>query len=43
VRLGNADAADVTVDGKTLDLAPFRRANVARLSVFGADAPRAEF
>lgn len=43
VRLGNADGTEVTVDGKALDLAPFRHANVARLSVFGADAPRAEF
>jgi cytoskeleton protein RodZ len=46
VRLGNADGAEVKIDGKPLDLAPFRRANVARLRVFGADgadAPRAEF
>jgi cytoskeleton protein RodZ len=46
VRLGNADGAEVIIDGKPLDLAPFRRANVARLRVFGADgadAPRAEF
>jgi cytoskeleton protein RodZ len=46
VRLGNADGTEVIVDGKPLDLAPFRRANVARLRVFGADgagAPRAEF
>jgi len=46
VRLGNADGAEVMIDGKPLDLAPFRRANVARLRVFGADgadAPRAEF
>jgi cytoskeleton protein RodZ len=46
VRLGNAEGAEVKVDGKTIDLAPFRHANVARLSVFGAngaDAPAAEF
>lgn len=43
IRLGNAEGAEVTVDGKPLDLAPFRHANVARLSVFGADAPRSEF
>ncbi|MET0232331.1 MAG: RodZ domain-containing protein [Rhodanobacteraceae bacterium] len=43
VRLGNADGAEVVVDGKTLDLAPFRHSNVARLSLFGADSPKAEF
>ena len=46
VRLGNAEGAELKVDGKTLDLAPFRHANVARLRVFGengADAPTAEF
>lgn len=46
VRLGNAEGAEVKVDGKTVDLAPFRHANVARLRVFGengADAPAAEF
>jgi len=46
VRLGNAEGAEVKVDGKTIDLAPFRHANVARLRVFGengADAPAAEF
>lgn len=46
VRLGNAEGAEVTVDGKTIDLAPFRHANVAHLRVFGengADAPAAEF
>jgi len=46
VRLGNAEGAEVRVDGKTIDLAPFRHANVARLRVFGengADAPTAEF
>jgi cytoskeleton protein RodZ len=43
VRLGNADGAEVVVDGKPIDLAPFRHANVARLSLFGADSPKAEF
>jgi len=46
VRLGNAEGAEVTVDGKAIDLSPFRHANVARLRVFGengADAPAAEF
>jgi len=45
VRLGNAEGAEVTVDGKAIDLAPFRHANVARLRVFGengAEAPAAE-
>ncbi|HVT31427.1 MAG TPA: RodZ domain-containing protein [Rhodanobacteraceae bacterium] len=46
LRLGNADGAEVRLDGKPLDLAPFRRANVARLRVFGdngAEAAPAEF
>jgi cytoskeleton protein RodZ len=43
VRLGNADGAEVVVDGKAIDLAPFRHSNVARLSLFGADSPKAEF
>ena len=45
VRLGNAEGAEVTVDGKAIDLAPYRRANVARLRVSenGVEAPRAEF
>jgi cytoskeleton protein RodZ len=45
VRLGNAEGAEVKVDGKTVDLAPFRHANVARLRVFGengVEAPAAE-
>ena len=45
VRLGNAEGAEVTVDGKAIDLAPFRHANVARLRVFGengAEAPASE-
>jgi cytoskeleton protein RodZ len=37
VRLGNAEGAEVNVDGKVVDLAPFRHANVARLRVFGAN------
>lgn len=46
VRLGNADGAEVKVDGAALDLAPFRRANVARLRLFGgngSEAPRTDF
>lgn len=43
VRLGNADGAEVVVDGKPLDLAAFRHSNVARLSLFGEDSPKAEF
>ncbi|HEX5124513.1 MAG TPA: RodZ domain-containing protein [Rhodanobacteraceae bacterium] len=45
VRLGNAEGAEVKVDGQTVDLAPFRHANVARLRVFGengAEAPATE-
>jgi cytoskeleton protein RodZ len=41
LRLGNADGAEVRLDGKPLDLAPFRRANVARVRVFGADGAEA--
>lgn len=46
VRLGNAEGAQVSVDGKVVDLTPFRHANVARLRVFGAngaEAPTTEF
>jgi cytoskeleton protein RodZ len=46
VRLGNAEGAEVSVDGKVVDLTPFRHANVARLRVFGAngtEAPPTEF
>jgi cytoskeleton protein RodZ len=46
VRLGNAEGAEVSVDGKVLDLTPFRHANVARLRVFGAngaEVPSTEF
>lgn len=46
VRLGNAEGAEVSVDGKAIDLAPFRRANVARLRLFdgdGVQAPRTDF
>ncbi len=40
VRIGNAEGAEVLVDGKAIDLAPFRRANVAHLQV-GGDGARA--
>ena len=46
VRLGNAEGAELSVDGKAIDLAPFRRANVARLRLFdgdGVQAPRTDF
>lgn len=35
---GNADGVAVTEDGKPVDLAPFRHANVARLDAFGPAA-----
>jgi cytoskeleton protein RodZ len=35
VRLGNAKGAEIVADGKPIELAPFRRANVAHLRVFG--------
>lgn len=34
VRLGNAEGAEIVADGKSIDLAPFQRANVASLRVF---------
>lgn len=42
LRLGNADGAEVRIDGRSVDLAPYRRANVASLRVFtdhGTDPP----
>lgn len=33
IRIGNADGATLTIDGKPQDLAPFRHANVAHLKV----------
>ncbi|HNR92073.1 MAG TPA: helix-turn-helix domain-containing protein [Dokdonella sp.] len=38
VRIGNAEGAEVVADGEVIDLAPFRRANVAHLKLFGSDA-----
>lgn len=38
VRIGNAQGAEVSADGQTIDLAPFRRANVAHLRVFAEGA-----
>jgi cytoskeleton protein RodZ len=35
LRIGNAHGAEVTADGKPVDLAPFQRANVAHLRLFG--------
>lgn len=37
VRIGNAEGAEVVADGTRVDLAPFQRANVARLRLFGGD------
>ena len=37
IRLGNAQGAEISADGKAIDLAPFRRANVAHLRVFAGD------
>ncbi len=39
IRLGNAQGAEIVADGKIIDLAPFRRANVASLRVFSGDEP----
>lgn len=36
IRIGNAEGAEIVADGKPVDLAPFRRANVARLKMFGS-------
>ena len=33
ITLGNADAVDVSQGGRAVDLAPFREANVARLTL----------
>jgi cytoskeleton protein RodZ len=38
IRIGNADGASLTIDGKALDLAAFRRANVAHLKLVGGTA-----
>lgn len=38
VRLGNADGVELQADGAAVDLAPYRRANVAHVRVFGPDA-----
>ncbi len=45
VRIGNAEGAEVVVDGEPLDLAPFRRANVARFKAFeaGSGVSRADY
>ncbi len=37
VRIGNAEGAEVIADGNAVDLAPFQRANVARLRLFGGE------
>ena len=39
ITLGNSDAVDVSFAGRTLDLAPFRTANVARFAVSSAGEP----
>lgn len=38
VRIGNAEGAEILVDGKAIDLAPYRRANVAHLQISGDGA-----
>lgn len=38
VRIGNAEGAEILADGDPVDLAPFRRANVAHLKMFGANS-----
>jgi cytoskeleton protein RodZ len=38
VRLGNANGAEVDVNGKPVDLQPFRRANVAHLKLVDGNA-----
>jgi cytoskeleton protein RodZ len=38
IRIGNADGASLTIEGKALDLATFRRANVAHLKLVGGTA-----
>ena len=37
IRLGNAEGAQIIADGAVVDIAPFRRANVASLKLFGAN------
>lgn len=39
VRLGNSAGATVEIDGKPIDLAPYRRSNVAHFKLFGPDQP----
>ncbi|MGH8090183.1 MAG: helix-turn-helix domain-containing protein [Rudaea sp.] len=38
IRIGNAEGASLTIDGKALDLATFRRANVAHLKLVDGTA-----
>jgi cytoskeleton protein RodZ len=38
VRLGNCNEASVEIDGKTLDLAPYRHANVAHFKLASGEA-----
>ena len=44
VRIGNAEGAQVAIDGEDVDIAPFRRANVAHFKAFadGASVTRAD-
>ena len=39
IRIGNAEGAEVVADGNVVDLAPFQRANVARLRLFDGEKP----
>lgn len=45
VRIGNAEGAQVAIDGEAVDIAPFRRANVAHFKAFadGASVTRADY
>jgi cytoskeleton protein RodZ len=39
ITLGNSEAVDVSFGGKSLDLTPYRSANVARFTVSSAGEP----
>ncbi len=42
LRIGNSEGAQISADGKPIDLAPFRRGNVAHLRLFGSGEATAE-
>ena len=39
IRIGNVQGAEIRTDGQRVDLAPFRRGNVAHVRLFGEDGP----